>query len=428
MSAEKIVPRVRAALKKAADIYKKYEYLVFAIAFLAIAAGLRVCWLDFRSGDYNSFLAKWFDEIKAAGGLKGFASTVGDYTPMYKYIITLITYLPMNSLYSYKMVSCVFDVVLAVFAGLTVRHLLGGKDLAGLMAYAVVLFLPVVFLNGAVWAQCDSIYTSFCVMSFYFLLRGRGRLSMALYGVAFSFKLQAVFFAPAAVVFFLKGRLKFSDLLFFVLAYFLCALPAVIAGMSLFDALFGAYIIQAGEYARITLNAPNLDQFLSDSYNVSPELGNMLIFFAFGVCAIFCTYFYRADYRLDDKSMLLIAYLFSVLLPFVLPHMHERYFYMADIFAVIFTFVYPKKAYISAATAYCSLRAVVMFLFDGSGTKGSLTQVAVLMGAAIAALCIFVVGELKKKKAREGAGAPETVSAPLYVQRTAEEVSDGKES
>ena len=91
MSAEKIVPRVRAALKKAADIYKKYEYLVFAIAFLAIAAGLRVCWLDFRSGDYNSFLAKWFDEIKAAGGLKGFASTVGDYTPMYKYIITLIT-------------------------------------------------------------------------------------------------------------------------------------------------------------------------------------------------------------------------------------------------------------------------------------------------------------------------------------------------
>ena len=69
-----------------------------------------------------------------------------------------------------------------------------------------------------------------------------------------------------------------------------------------------------------------------------------------------------------------------------------------------------------------------MFLFDGSGTKGSLTQVAVLMGAAIAALCIFVVGELKKKKAREGAGAPETVSAPLYVQRTAEEVSDGKES
>ena len=92
------------------------------------------------------------------------------------------------------------------------------------MAYAVVLFLPVVFLNSAVWAQCDSIYTSFCVMSFYFLLRGRGRLSMALYGVAFSFKLQAVFFAPAAVVFFLKGRLKFSDLLFFVLAYFLCAL------------------------------------------------------------------------------------------------------------------------------------------------------------------------------------------------------------
>lgn len=416
------MPEFRKALNKAVRFYKRYEYLFFAAAFLALAVVLRMCWLDFRSGDYNSFLSRWFDEIKEAGGLKGFASTVGDYTPMYKYIITFLTYLPMNSLYSYKMASCIFDVVLAVFAGLTVRHILGGNNLAGLMAYAVVLFLPVVFLNSAVWAQCDSIYTGFCLMSFYFLLKGKGRVSMTLYAIAFSFKLQAIFYAPAVVVFFLKGRLKFTDLLFFPLTYVLCALPATFAGMNFADALFGAYSVQIEEYPRLTLNAPNLYQMLSDSYNENEQLGDMMLVFSVGVCAVFCTYFYKARYRQDDRTALLTAYLFSVLMPFILPHMHERYFYMADIFAVVFTFVYPRKAYISGVTAYCSMRAVVKFLFDGGATKVSLIQVAFLMGAAIVALCIFVFRELNARKTGPESAAEE-LSSPEQVKRRLAESS-----
>ena len=386
------------ALCKAKNLYKKYEYLLFAIAFLAIALLLRTSWMGFRSYDYEIFLAKWYDEIKALGGLRGFASEIGDYSPAYKYIITLITHLPINGLYAYKLVSFLFDILLAVFTGLTVRHILGENDLAGLMAYAVVLFLPGVFLNSAVWAQCDSIYTSFCITSFYFTLRGRGRIAMVFFGLAFAFKIQTVFYAPAVVIYLLKGKLKVTDLLFALLAYVLCALPAIIAGMNVWKALFGAYITQTQEYSKLTMEAPNLYQMISENYIYSEPFAKMMIFFSFGVCAIFCTYFYRTRFRMDDRMALLIAYLFSLLLPYILPHMHERYFYLSDIFAVIFVFAYPKKAYIAATTAYCSMRAVVKYLFDGAGTNISLMQIAFLLGAAIVVLCIFVYGQTRRNK------------------------------
>ena len=102
----------------------------------------------------------------------------------------------------------------------------------------------------------------------------------------------------------------------------------------------------------------------------------MLIFFAFGVCAIFCTYFYRADYRLDDKGMLLIAYLFSVLLPFVLPHMHERYFYLADILSVALAAYDKKAAPVCALVVFASFSCYWETLF-------SLPVCALMMLAAL---------------------------------------------
>ena len=42
--------------------------------------------------------------------------------------------------------------------------------------------------------------------------------------------------------------------------------------------------------------------------------------------------------RLTAKSVLAAAALFAVVIPFLLPHMHDRYFFAADIMAVVMTF------------------------------------------------------------------------------------------
>ena len=137
---------------------------------------------------------------------------------------------------------------------------------------------------------------------------------MVFYAIAFSFKIQAIFYAPLVVIAVLKGKLKPLSLVFLPAVYCLCALPAIIAGMPVFDALLGAYVKQVGEYPAITLHAPNLYQILPHWYANEP-LGKMLVFFAIGVCAVFCTALYRAKYELSDKNLLLIAYLATCFSP-----------------------------------------------------------------------------------------------------------------
>lgn len=391
---------IKDFFKSFAEVWEKYELLFFAIGFLTIAMTMRGVYFDFKTGDYNSFLSKWYAEIKSLGGFKGFASSVGDYTPMYKYIITILTYIPINDLYLYKAVSCIFDGILAVYVGLVVRHLVK-SDVTALIAYAVTLFLPNTFLNSGVWAQCDSIFTCFTVMSFYYMLRGKEKTSMIMYAISFSFKIQAIFYAPVIVIALLKGKLKWKSLPFFAVGYIACALPAMIAGMSPADALFGAYMKQVGEYNRLTLNAPNLYQFISDKYMRDDKISAMMVLCSLGICAIACTGFYKYKGEISDKQWLLIAYAFSILLPYVLPHMHERYYYMADIFAVIFACVFVKKAYVSVLTIYPSFRVVQRYLFDYGDTKINFQFLAVIMFLGIVMLFQFIYSEFSEKNAEE---------------------------
>lgn len=391
---------IKDFFKSFAEVWEKYELLFFAIGFLTIAMAMRGVYFDFKTGDYNSFLSKWYAEIKSLGGFKGFASSVGDYTPMYKYIITILTYIPINDLYLYKAVSCIFDGILAVYVGLVVRHLVK-SDVSALIAYAVTLFLPNTFLNSGVWAQCDSIFTCFTVMSFYYMLRGKEKTSMIMYAISFSFKIQAIFYAPVIVIALLKGKLKWKSLPFFAVGYIACALPAMIAGMSPADALFGAYMKQVGEYNRLTLNAPNLYQFISDKYMRDDKISAMMVLCSLGICAIACTGFYKYKGEISDKQWLLIAYAFSILLPYVLPHMHERYYYMADIFAVIFACVFVKKAYVSVLTIYPSFRVVQRYLFDYGDTKINFQFLAVIMLLGIIMLFQFIYSEFSEKNAEE---------------------------
>ena len=77
-----------------------------------------------------------------------------------------MTYLPFPSLYMYKGLSMVFDIVLAAAVGWMVWRLGQRRSKpAAVLAYAAVFLLPTTILNSGFWAQCDSIYTSFIVLA-----------------------------------------------------------------------------------------------------------------------------------------------------------------------------------------------------------------------------------------------------------------------
>ena len=93
--------------KENKEIWKfieKHSDILFFLIITIIAIIVRVMLIKHPSGDYDMFLKPWFDELKQNGGLRGLAKEIGNYTPPYMTLLALLTYLPINSLISIKIV------------------------------------------------------------------------------------------------------------------------------------------------------------------------------------------------------------------------------------------------------------------------------------------------------------------------------------
>lgn len=373
-------------MKKIQTLIKKAELPAFFLVVSVAAWMLRWLNFPFESMDYTYFLSQWYEEVEALGGFPALGHVIGNYTPAYMLLMVLMTYLPLSPLYAIKLVSVAADYLLAVFVGLLIRRI-SRSDVTALMAYTATLFLPAVFLNSALWGQCDAIYVAFLVMSLYYILREKSVAAMICFGVAFSFKLQAVFFLPVVILAALKGKIKGWSPGVAILTFFASGLPALIAGMSFADA-YGVYILQAGQYSELSLTAPNfyicLDHLVSAA-ECDANFAASLVWFAFGAVGCAMLPLYRKSYRTDDDRLwLTMAAFFAAFMPYVLPHMHERYWYFSDILALMLLFVFPKRWYMSIAVMLPSLYAVCCYLFDSDREK--LLLMALLMLAGICLL------------------------------------------
>ena len=144
---------------KAIGFIKKYILLFLLGAITILAVFIRICGMDFQSDDFNSFLNPWWGIIKY-NDFTGLAAQVGNYNIPYQIIIFLMTLLPLNALYAYKIVSIIFDFVLAISTAMLVYSFAkSNARLKAVIAYSAVLLSATVIFNSSFWAQCDSIYT-----------------------------------------------------------------------------------------------------------------------------------------------------------------------------------------------------------------------------------------------------------------------------
>lgn len=85
------------------------------------------------------------------------------------------------------------------------------------------------------------------------------------------------------------------------------------------------------------------------------------------------------------REVWVLLAIFSVLIvPFFLPKMHERYFFPADIIAIVFAFYFPKFWYTPVVIGMASLLSYLPFLYGI--TPISLAWLALLPLALIAVL------------------------------------------
>ncbi|OLE52588.1 MAG: hypothetical protein AUG51_17585 [Acidobacteria bacterium 13_1_20CM_3_53_8] len=360
------------------------EDLLLFGAGLVLAVMVRVSLFNFQSGDYVSHMTHWYDFIVSHGSFRALGYNFSNYTPPYLYLLALATNLPVQKLYAIKILSIIFDFPLAVFVALVVRLKYEDK-LVWASAFFVTLFAPTVIFNSALWGQTDAIYTMLLLGSIYFLLKERPFASILFLSIAFSFKLQTIFLLP--VFFSLTWRKRIHPKMFLLIpaVYILMILPAWMAGRPLGELLV-IYMHQGDvNYQALTLNAPNFYQWLPDS---SELFGKFALFFGCAMIYLFCLLAIKSEEVLTDELIIKLSLVSLILVPFFLPSMHERYFFPADVFAIVYAFYFPRYFFVPLAVILSSLLSYFPFLFGQPVIE--LPKVAILMGIVLT----FVVTDL----------------------------------
>lgn len=344
---------------KIRSFYEKLwgEHSLLSITVAAII--LRALFIPVQSGDYREYLHPWFLELQHNGGLSSIGRPVGNYMVSYIYILALLTHLPVPDLISIKAVSFLGDILLALYAKKLAFAAWKNEKMSNIL-YTMILFLPTVFLNSAAWAQCDGIYTAALIACLYYLQKECPHRAMIAFSVAFVFKMQAVFLAPFLLVAFLQKRIRIRHCFWGPAIYVLTILPAFLAGRPFKELLF-LYVDQAGTYPALSMNAPNLFAWFPPFYENSFLAGCGILAAAFVTLAVPGYIWYRGI-ELKGEALLWVA-LFSLFwIPFLLPHMHERYFFSADILAVTLFMGISKEKYTILIIPVCSLLLSIRFL------------------------------------------------------------------
>lgn len=344
--------------RKAFVNFVRAESILFLVLVTVAALLFRLKWFAYQSGDYRHFLAGWFRLLSENGGLGGVGLSFGDYTPAYYYLLALLTYLPGNPLHLIKLLSFLGDILGAFF----VFRMVGLKygEFWGEIAYAAALFLPSVVMNSALWGQCDSLYTAALLACVYLLMKERPTAAVTAFSIALAFKLQAVFLAPLLLLLLLKGKLKARCLLIPPLVYVVSILPAAMLGRNFWE-LLTVYFRQARQYTELTMNLPNLYAWFPAE---APEsAGRAGVLGAGALVLATLAYLCAKRFPMTRDMLISLALFYTMLLPYFLPYMHERYWYPADLFSLVFAFYFPEKFYVPILTVLTSTYAYCRFLF-----------------------------------------------------------------
>jgi Gpi18-like mannosyltransferase len=350
--------RLRHALTTDPRDNKSLILVLGTAAFLILALILRLKLTSFVDGDYTQYLGPWFDHLQKSG-IQGFGERFSNYNFPYLFFIYLSTLLPFPKIVALKLIAIFFDFVLALAIFLIVREITGDKVKAAITG-TLSLFLPTIFLNSGMWGQSDSVYVTFTLLSLYCVLIHRIALSWIMFGVALAFKLQAIFFLPVLAYVWMQKQGRWYAPLVVVPTFILLSIPPVFFGRSLADTLL-VYNDQYGAYPLLTVSAPNLYFWIPERqfylFNGPAVLWTMA---TVGVLLQFCI----LRVRLTPRHLVVMSALFLLIAPFLLPQMHERYFYGFEVLCLIIAALDGDKIWIVVVSQFVAFFSYASFLFD----------------------------------------------------------------
>lgn len=320
------------------------DKLAIALLPIAVAFLLRAFLLDHVTLDYQDFLSQWVDYFRQNGGFSAIKNPIGNYNVPYLYMLAGLSYLPFPDLYGIKLFSIFFDVLLA-WGGMKLTKILTDSETAPCICFCTILLMPTVLLNGACWGQCDSIWGALCLLALADALNDHPLRSLTYLALAFSFKLQAIFIIPLWCVLWFTKHIKFRHFFLFPAVFVLTMLPALFCGKPVSDIL-AVYVDQAGSsiaWQTVNYNSPSVFALLPYRFEVAEWVPKAAIFAAFGFMLSVLLFLFLHRTQLDAKNLVTAGAAFSLGIPFLLPYMHERYFFLGTILLAVLACTRPQR-------------------------------------------------------------------------------------
>jgi Gpi18-like mannosyltransferase len=328
-------------------------------AVALVCAGIVAVWsVPFATQvplDYDTWLLPWYRHIVQYGQVHAFSQPFGNYAPPYLYLLSVVSLLGLPAFFAIKSLSAAGALWLAFAIYRLLSTLCAPRPIEGA---AWSLMLPSVVLNVPFLMQADTFWAAPCVLAVAACVR-RDFWWLGLWAsIAFAFKAQAVFLAPFVIAVFIRERVPLH---YWLTPIWVCALacaPAWLAGWPAGD-LLTVYVRQAQWH--------QVGMLLNVSSAANPWLLFGLFDHSLAEHAYFIGYLAAAAATLGfvvlvtkRTSPLAAAALSSTMIPWLLPGMHERFFFLAEI--LIFCMAWQRRDAASIVAALCAQIALIVLL------------------------------------------------------------------
>ena len=361
---------------KFTNFVEKNYNKIFLFTIILFAVAIRLLVIPWKTADYYTF-REWF-LVFQEHGIVGFKyiyqETSANYSGAYIIPLYLVSLLPKFSIDIYsdlyiityiKLISIIFDFCIAFMTYKIIKEY-GKKDYVALFAFASILFSPLVFFNASFWGQIDGMWTFFIVLAVFYLYKESNFWAFIFYGIALTIKLQAIFIFPLFIILYFKKYFSIKYFLLIPIPHLFFSVVMFLLGTPFIDAFvkFSKQVSFKMSHGAPTFPYLITGDILLENYYES-ILGAFFIMLAIVFCAVFLFISLKQkEKRLSLDSLILWSLIMTFTLPFFLPSMHDRFFYAAEIFAIIFAFMKPKYFYIPILIMLSSLSTYVGYLFN----------------------------------------------------------------
>lgn len=357
--------------------------VLISLLLFGISCYLRIFLWRAVNSDTGSFTL-WLDYLQAHGFPAALGHDFSAYPSAYLYLLGVVSWLPasLGDVTLIKIIPLGFDLLGAAMIFQLTR--LRRKDDQPWLAAATYFILPTVVINSAFWGQVDSAHTALLLVCVYFLLREKPHQALIAFGIAISLKPHAIFMAPMLGILLFRNKIPWYGLFWIPLVYVGFLIPRYLLGLNA-ASTFSTYTGHFEGFNRLSMNAPNPYFLLNDwvNYNTGLIAGILIGGFLILGWMILSA---RLTRNFSPRAILFLALVSVALTPFVLPKMHDRYFYPADVFSFVVALAIPELWFVPVLYQAMSGITYTCFLF---GAPPLAIQIALLLNTVAVGVLLW---------------------------------------